>query len=114
MPNKYSTAQQVEDAAKSLLLHRHEQGESWTQLGKSLHVNRGLLNAMAHGKRRVSHNVLQKLGLPIIEVAATPVCTRCGKVHTRGCPKRRTKARSLFDLPVKELKRMIEERQEVK
>jgi len=58
-----------------------------------------------------------RLLLGLSAMGEAPVCPYCGEVHVaRGCPVRRKKrkVRSLFDVPVVELRRMIEEREEFK
>jgi len=55
-----------------------------------------------------------RLLLGLSAMGEAPVCPYCGEVHVaRGCPvRRRRHVRSLFDVSVRELRRMIDEREE--
>jgi hypothetical protein len=100
------------------LLSMYRRLKKWQAVADQLHENKGLVNAVAHGKRKapnhliISLNKALRLRLPLNEVPATP-CRHCGLVHVRrSCPQRQRprQYRSLWDIPQAQLARMIRER----
>jgi len=78
----------------------------------------GMTSGMAYrigmdGYEPKEAKIRARLGLPAFGKA--PVCAHCGEVHvSKKCAKRgRKKAVRLCDLPVKELRRRLEEREEI-
>lgn len=76
--------------ARRLLRELYGQTGSWGKLAAKLGTNKGFLSAIARGKKSASQRILKALGI-----------------------KPRRVYRDLFDWPVSELKRAIEQREEM-
>jgi hypothetical protein len=89
---------------------------NWRAVGREFGVSGGMAYRIAvDGYEPKEARIRVRLGLAAMVPA--PACRVCGEVHvSRRCVKLTTvtrRARSLFDLPVKELRRMLEEREEL-
>ena len=87
---------------------------SWRKIActpKYQGIPAGTLCAFYKGKREIPIEYRAQLGIPY-ELPA-PACAECGIVHIGACPKKRKPRvyRSLFDWPVKELARALENRE---
>ena len=85
--------------AQAWLLERHEFYKSWSAVAEELgqkaggrKFNRGMLSAIARGKKSAPPSILKPLGFPTF--AAAPVCQACGVVPlAKRCPTCRQRAR---------------------
>lgn len=76
------------DASKALA-SLHDKLGSWEALERKLGINRGLLNAVYHFRKRAPNRLLHALGLPMRTMPA-PVCPIHGIPHiTKRCPRTR-------------------------
>lgn len=86
---------------------------TWRAVGDAFGISGGMAYRIVEDKYEPKDaHIRVKLGLPAM--APAPVCRVCGEVHlAKRCPKRvERKPVRLFDMPVKSLRKMIDEREE--
>ncbi len=66
--NKSPSALEIQGRARGLIFGLVEKAGSWLLAGKDLGINRGLLHAVAHGRKSAPPSLLRKLGLPAPEI----------------------------------------------
>jgi len=75
------------ERVRKILLDKHSFYGSWAAVAEDIGMNRGVLCAVANGKRKASNSLLHALGLPPRTVAVEP-CAHCGQAHTlKHCPR---------------------------
>ena len=92
----------------------HRKLHNWRAVGREWDLNCGMAYRIAvDGYEPKDARIRVKLGLPAMVPA--PVCRLCGVVHVskRCTAKAARRPRDLWDLPVGELRRMLEERMEL-
>ena len=88
--------------------------KNWRAVGRAFGISAAMAWRISErGYEPKDARIRLQLGMPALGLA--PVCEACGEVHVaRRCPaRRRRRVRRLIDLPVEELRRMIEEREEI-
>lgn len=97
----------AEITPQALLLQKHD-SSSWSKLGKELGVNKGLLNAVANGKRRAPNSLIAKMNKIYrlhlkFNMVPVPPCRKCGEGH----PARRCTRRPTFEDRCEDYKRWL-------
>lgn len=94
------TTHTLENTPAEVLKSRHAFYKTWLIVADELNYNKGVLCAVANGKRKPSHALIDRMneryGLhlpyPEITIHAQP-CSKCGQLHafTKHCPGSATK-----------------------
>ena len=110
---KTMTLTDAQDLARIRLIEFHDHFESWAAVSEELDLNKGLLCAIANGKRKASKRVLEAMKISFTMFIPAPACSVCGIVHvSKRCPKSRKQFARWRDLPVEQLRWAIENRKE--
>ena len=89
----------------------HAKTKSWEQAGKRYGINKAMARLIAGGYKPGA-KIRKVLELP--EMLPAPACPRCGVVHvTSRCPATRKPATRWADMPLRDVRRAIENRVEV-
>src|SRR3990172_1660678 len=103
--HKTITLTEAQDLARNRLIELHDHFESWAAVSEELNLNKGLLCAIANGKRKASERVLRAMSISFARFIPTPACPTCGIVHvSKRCPKSRKQIIRWRDLPTAELR----------
>lgn len=79
MPLPPVTGTQDGDKIRAALAELKQTHKTWQGVSDELGINRGLIWAVAKGKKRAPNSLRKKLGFECY--APAPVCAKCGQVH---------------------------------
>jgi len=105
--------QNIHEVVKNLTQAYLRDG-TWSAVGRKFGITAGTAHRIVmRGYEPKSAHIRAKLGLPVFLLA--PACPVCGSVHTtKRCTKRRIKSHvTLLDIPVSDLRWMLEHREDV-
>lgn len=112
------TTHVASDEPAGVLKSRHAVYKSWLIVSDELGYNKGVLCAVANGKRKPSHALIDRMneryGLhlpyPVVTIHAQP-CAKCGQLHafSRRCPGASLKYKAHPVMRISKIRRILQE-----
>lgn len=93
---------------------KYKELRNWEAVGRHYGLNRGMAWRIARekGYEPKDPKIRMQLGLPAMGMA--PRCAECGEVHVSArCARRPRRYSSLWEIPVRELRRRLDEREDI-